>query len=223
MKLSDIDFSAVANMMNSLSDDQKASLNQMADQMMAKMRPHFDEDLQQAEADLEQSQAAEDEEAEEEIEYFEGLHLGEEYQALPESTLKALEAAWDLENFYDRDPEADYSASMLFLQKALGTLLQETLYPLCRNVLNLDFCSRKDAQHAEMNDYINALLNPVNVEKLSAEGFADPDFWSRLRFALSHLASKVYQAQIMPVSLEEVDSAKALLLDDGLLLQLKAL
>lgn len=97
MKFSDIDFGALSQMMNSLSDTDKEQLNSMANDMMARMQPEPEE---------------------EDVDYTEGLKLTEDYQTLDGRTLDALEQAWDLENFYDGE-EADYSGSVLFLQKAL--------------------------------------------------------------------------------------------------------
>ncbi|WP_297568409.1 hypothetical protein [uncultured Faecalibaculum sp.] len=105
MKLSDIDFGAVSRMMNGLSDDERAQLDAMASDMIAGMQSRTEEE-------------------EPDVDYTEGLGLDEKYQQLNGRTLDFLEQAWDLEAFYE-DSEADFSASVLFLQKALLSELRQ--------------------------------------------------------------------------------------------------
>lgn len=101
MNFSDINFNKISEMLNNLSESEKEQIDTMANNMMNQMR--------------ERTMPVEEEE---EIDFRQGLHLSDEYDALDGAILDHLEQAWDLEDFYDGEP-ADYSASVLFLQKAL--------------------------------------------------------------------------------------------------------
>ena len=100
MNWNDIDFSAIQNMVNSLSDEQKENIRTMAQDMM---KGH-DTPVQE----------------EEEAPVFDQLGIEEEqFTALPGKMQDDLEAALDAEQYYEDDPDADFSAAALFYSKAL--------------------------------------------------------------------------------------------------------
>ena len=77
MKFSDIDFSAIGKMLDSMSDEEKEQINQYANNMMENMQQNI-----------------EPEPVEEEPDFFEQLHIKEEdYQDLPGLVLDQIEAA----------------------------------------------------------------------------------------------------------------------------------
>ena len=79
MKFSDIDFSAISRIMDSMSDEEKDKLNDMAQNMMS---------------DMQKPQESEEEEIDD---FYAFLGIKEEdYQDLPGGVLDALEAACDL-------------------------------------------------------------------------------------------------------------------------------
>lgn len=110
MKFSDIDFSAISRIMDSMSDEEKDKLNDMAQNMMS---------------DMQKPQESEEEEIDD---FYAFLGIKEEdYQDLPGGVLDALEAACDLEQFYSEDPEADFSASILLSRAEYDFIRYEDL------------------------------------------------------------------------------------------------
>src|SRR5690625_1134374 len=96
MKFSDIDFSALSRMMNSMSDEEKERLNTMAENMMENMKS--------------------EPESEEETDFYAHFDISEtEYADLPGQVLDQIEAASDLEQYYEDVTESDFSASVVFL------------------------------------------------------------------------------------------------------------
>ena len=112
MNWNDIDFSAIKNMVDSLSDEEKGRIQDMARQMMS------------------QNALKKDEEGEEEKEVSLAERLGLEetvFVDLPGKMQDALEAADDMEDYYEDDPEADFSAAALFYAKSQ---LEASRHPL---------------------------------------------------------------------------------------------
>ena len=164
MKLSDIDFSAISRMMNGLSDDERAQLDSMANDMIASMQPKPEEE-------------------EPSVDYSEGLGLSDIYQELDGRTLDFLEQAWDLESFYE-DAEADFSASVLFLQKAL-------LNELRHHTLEARMMSLPQIMQLEQWQDLQSALLPVQTALYRAEY----DVVSREEL-------QAVKAQVLPLRLE---------------------
>ena len=115
MKFSDIDFSAISRMMDSMSDEQKEKLNDMAQGMMDTMKTNTEET--------------------EEVDFYTYLQIDEEeYMDLPGNVLDPVEAACDLEQYYEEVPESDFSASILFLAKAVLNMSGSSLLTLPSNI-----------------------------------------------------------------------------------------
>lgn len=192
MKLSDIDFGRLGQMMDSLSPEQKGSLDAMAQRMMENMSPADD--------------------AEEAVDFMEALGLDERYELLDGNTLGALEAAWDMEDFYDADEDADYSAAVLFYGKAVLYELRRELFPLLKAVTGFSGHSLKDAL---------AALDDETVERMTKEGIGSKEQWESLRAFLVQLLTQLYIAESDKVTCEMLQGVKRLVLDDGHLLEIK--
>lgn len=208
MKLSDIDFSAISNMMNSLSDEEKNQLNTMAEDMMQRMTP---------------PPVPEDD-----LDYTEALGLNEEtVNQLPGEVLNNLEAAWDMENFYDEEEDADYSAAVLFYSKALLALLRKQLYPVLKNVPDENLLPenpcKKPVGVTTLQDYMTALFTPGVKDKLIEEGFGDSQFWNALQNLLVPVQTALARAEYDFISLEDLQALKTLLLEDGVLVSIASL
>ena len=192
MKLSDIDFGRLGQMMDSLSPEQKGSLDAMAQRMMENMSPADD--------------------AEEAVDFMEALGLDERYELLDGNTLGALEAAWDMEDFYDADEDADYSAAVLFYGKAVLYELRRELFPLLKAVTGFSGHSLKD---------VLAALDDETVERMTKEGIGSKEQWESLRAFLVQLLTQLYIAESDKVTCEMLQGVKRLVLDDGHLLEIK--
>ena len=123
MNWNDIDFSAIQKMVDSLSEEEKANLQSMAQNMMrGDIEPNME---QQAQEEIEETDPL-----------FQKLNMSEEeFENLPGTMQDALEAAIDLEEYYDEDLDADYSASVLFYAKALLNACRISLYPHLKEML----------------------------------------------------------------------------------------
>lgn len=201
MNLSDIDFSAIGNMLNNLSSDEKERLNNMADEMMQRMAP-----------------APEEEEPD--VDFSEALHLDEELlNELPAKVLANLENAWDLEDFYEAvDPDADFSGSALFYTKALLELLRAKAYPVFRNVLSEEILAsnpcRKSAGMTSLADYTAVVFQPQAIHALVEEGFGTEGFWDQMKTLLVTMQTILSRAEFDRLTYEDLQAAKQMLLSD---------
>ncbi len=198
MKFSDIDFSAISRMMDNMSDEEKASLNDMAQNMMDNMN----------------NQNAE---VEEETDMYEALRIDEQdYSDLPGNVLDQIEAAVDLESYYEDTKDVDFSASILFYSKAVLTMCRDYLYPIFKNVLEAPNFSNKDV--TTLYNYYYPLTQEENLHKLVDEGFGDSITLINLRDLLSQLYILLNRAEYDFVSYEDVQVIKdKLFKDKGLL------
>ena len=117
------------------------------------------------------------------MDYSEGLGLSDIYQELDGRTLDFLEQAWDLESFYE-DTEADFSASVLFLQKAL-------LNELRHHTLEARMMSLPQIMQLEQWQDLQSALLPVQTALYRAEY----DVVSREEL-------QAVKAQVLPLLLE---------------------
>lgn len=204
MNFSDIDFGAIGDMMKNLSSEDMDHLNQMAEDMMSQMRPS--------------------EEEVPEVDYTEGLHLSEEYEQLPGTVLNQLEAAWDMENFYDPEEKADYSAAALFFAKALLQEAREKMYPVFRSVLPEETASSavfrmRPASMSELKDYSGVLFDQQAIDHLVSEEFGTPEFWQAMKSLFVSTQTVLSRAEFDSIGLDDLAALKSLLLgQEGLLL-----
>lgn len=114
-----IDFMKAAQAVADMSDEERSQMMDMAKDMFANM--------QQSAASAPQAETEEDQE-EPARENWQILGLSiEQYNRLDEQLKELLDNAAELEDFYDQDAEADYSASTLFFYKAALAILRNIL------------------------------------------------------------------------------------------------
>ena len=202
MKFSDIDFSALSRIMDSMSDEEKDNLNKMAQNMMGDLKT--------------------EEDSEENDDFYAYLHIQEEdYQDLPGSVLDAIEAASDLEQYYEEDREADFSASVLFYCKAMLYLLRANHFPIYKNVLE-----QKDFIHAQMTtlqQYLLPLMNEDCLHKLVDEGFGNSQDWLAHQACLQQLSILLSRAEYDFIRYEDLQTLKDLLFKEKGLLRVTKL
>lgn len=199
MKFSDFDFGAIARMMDSLSDEQKEQVSSMADSMLNNMQNNM---------------AAATEEENESQDYLEYLGLDEEFAGkLPSSVLNSLEAASDMEQFYEEIPEADYSASVLFLAKAVLQLLRQNAAPLLQKAGAAGFTS---PSQTTLFQYASG-LNKEQVLSSAQENGTEAETLKDLAASLMQLYILLQRAEFDVIRKQDLDTAKALVIDNGLL------
>lgn len=187
MKLSDIDFSALGQMFNSMSDEEKEHLNDMAENMMASMQQGTQEE-------------------QEEEDFYTTLGIDEEeYSQLPGIVLDQIEAAVDLENYYSDFKDADYSASVLFYAKAILNLLRTYHYPIYQKckVSNLESVSMTTLQ-----TFFAPLSDPACIHRFVDAGFGTPEGWMEHVSFLQQLYILWNRAQFDMIRYEELQSLK---------------
>lgn len=202
MKFSDIDFSAISRMMDSMSEEEKNKLNDMAQSMMSNMKNN--------EADQEQS--------EEDMYTF--LNINEEdYSDLPGDVLDQIEAAVDLEQYYEDVSDSDLSASVLFYGKAILNVLRKYHYPVYKNVLDIDgFMS---PQTTTLSSYLTPLMNEDTIHLLVDEGFGNSEDWIVHKNFLQQAYILLNRAEYDRVDNHELQMFKQCLFDQKGLLSIK--
>ena len=200
MKFSDIDFSAISRMMDNMSEDEKSKLNDMAQNVMNNMKQNN--------------------ESEEEIDFYQALHIDEdEYQDVPGNVLDQIEAASDLEGFYDDVHEADFSASVLFYAKATLNMLRKYTYPIFKNF----FDGFNNEKTTTIYSYLYPLMNQENIHTLFDEGFGTPEGWMELKNNLQQIYILLNRAEYDFISYEDLQTMKNLLFTQKGLLKIKEL
>lgn len=204
MKFSDIDFSAISRIMDSMSDEEKDKLNDMAQNMMS---------------DMQKPQESEEEEIDD---FYAFLGIKEEdYQDLPGGVLDALEAACDLEQFYSEDPEADFSASILFYCKALLQMLRNYHYPN----------GFTNPATTTIQQYFLPLMQTETIHTLVDQNFyknvlelvGTPQGWVSHKNLLQQASILLSRAEYDFIRYEDLQSFKNLLIKEKGLLQIKEL
>lgn len=203
MKFSDIDFSALSRIMDSMSDEEKDNLNKMAQNMMGDLKPN---------------EATE----EENDDFYAYLHIQEEdYQDMPGSVLDAMEAACDLEQYYEEDHEADFSASVLFYCKAMLYLLRAKHFPIYKNVLQQKEFG--NAQMTTLQQYLLPLMNEDCLHQLVDEGFGNSQDWLAHQACLQQLSILLSRAEYDFIRYEDLQTLKDLLFKEKGLLRVTKL
>lgn len=192
MNWNDIDFSAIQNMVNSLSDEQKENIRTMAQDMM---KGH-DTPVQE----------------EEEAPVFDQLGIEEEqFTALPGKMQDDLEAALDAEQYYEDDPDADFSAAALFYSKALLEACRQRLFPVFKNVLDAKDLAAPG--YTTLSQYLLA-LDDENIRKLADEGFADTSYWVSVRDLLRFAMLFLQRAEYDTISYSDLLAIKSRLIEE---------
>ena len=202
MKFSDIDFSAISRMMDSMSDEQKEKLNDMAQGMMDTMKTNTEETK--------------------EVDFYTYLQIDEEeYMDLPGNVLDPVEAACDLEQYYEEVPESDFSASILFLAKAVLNMVRHYHAPLYKSVLELDKFSNPAT--TMLYDYLYPLMDENNIHKLCDEGFGESSLWVEHKMLLNKVYMALNRAEYDFIHYETLQEIKSILFDQKGLIQIKNL
>lgn len=190
MNWNDIDFSAIQNMVNSLSDEEKQNIQKMAKNMMK-------------EAPIE--------EEEEELTTSQRLGWDEDvFIELPGKMQDDLESALDLEDYYEEDQEDDLSAPVLFYAKALLDACRYQLAPIFRNVLNLT--TFEAVNYTTLEQYLE-VLSDENIRTLADEQFGETSLWLTMREILSFTNLLLQRAQYDRISYSDLLILKERLID----------
>lgn len=205
MGLFDFDFSAIERIVSTMSDEEKQQMMDTAANMMNSM--DLSSMQQQAqEIEEEDSPALED-----------FLSLDDALlEKLDGKTLEQLEAAMDLEVYYEDSENADLSGSALFLAKAVLTMLRAHVAPL------LAASNQSGFDRVEMTDlsmYLSGLAGLEADENLD-ENLIDPDTLMQIHQGVITVCSFLQKAQSDSVSADELGVLKTLLVQDGLLEQI---
>lgn len=200
MKLSDIDFSAISRIMDSMSDEEKEKLNDYANNMMNNMKEKMEPEV------------------EEEEDFYSYLGINEEeYSNLPGIVLDQLEAASDMEQYYEDVKDADFSASALFYGKATLNMLRKYVQPIFKNF----FDGLSNPSTTTIYSYLYPLMNQENIHLLVDEEFGDSMTWVELKNTLQQVYLIVQRAEFDFVSYEDLMALKQVLIQDAGLLKIK--
>lgn len=200
MKFSDIDFGAISRMMDSMSDEEKAQLNNYAQNMMD---------------DFKKQQASNEEEIDDDFYAF--LHINEEdYRDLDGIVLDEIEAASDMEQFYDDTKDVDFSASALFFSKAILHMMRKYFDPVFKSLF-------KFPSNTTIYDYLMILMNDENIQKLNDEQFGDTQSWVMMRNFISQAYLFLNRAEYDHISYDDLQVYKDLLFKDKYLLMIKTI
>ena len=199
MNFRDIDFSKVAQMLNSMSDEEKDNLQKMAQDMMDKKVP--------------QEEAAE----EEDVDLFEFLKIPEEkYTDLPGTVLDQMEAAVDLEVYYEDEDQADFAASILFYAKAVLNLLRKYHYDMYTEVFGLSMSTSTTTLYS----YLAPLMQEEAIHNLVDAGYGASEDWTFHKDMLQKLTILLSRAEYDVVGYEEIQMLKEVLFKQEALLNI---
>lgn len=206
MKFSDIDFSALGRIFDNMSDEEKAQLDQYAQNMMEGM-------------DFPTPPAPPEEEAqEEESTFYDTLGIDEkEYEHLPEAALDQIEAAVDFEDYYEDTPEEDFSASVLFYAKAVLTLLRNYHYPLYKDILGIDLGM---VQTTTLQSFLQPLMDEANIAKFVEKEFGSEKAWHQHKNALQQVDLMLKRAEYDFISIHDLQALETLLFKEEEILRI---
>lgn len=196
MDFSGFDFNAIRNLVNSLSDEEAAAIGKMAGDMMSSMQKPQEEEETQNWTDYLQTE-----------EGFEEAFSGD--------VLDALEAAADMEQFYEDTENADYSAAVLFYAKATLLILRERFAPLFAENLNKE--PFKHPEQTSLFNYIQELSYASDIQGLSAQTGITVSTFHLLGRKLMEVFVLLQRAEYDRVSREELQVLKDLLIRRKLL------
>lgn len=202
MKFSDIDFSAISRMMDSMSDEEKDRLNNMAQEMMDNMKNE------------------QESEQEEDMYAFYGINE-EDYKDVPGIVLDQMEEASDLEGYYEDVKDEDFSASVLFLSKAVLNMLRHYHFSIYKNVLEISKFSNPNM--TTVYDFLYPLMNDETIQKLCDEGFGESSMWIEHRSMLQQIYTALNRAEYDFINYETLQEIKSILFDKNGLLNITKL
>ena len=183
MNFKDIDFSKVAHILDSMSDEEKENLGKMAQDMMNKNQPVEEEDF----------------------DFFEFLGVDEdEYTSLPGTVLDELEAAVDMEVYYEDDGQADFSAAALMYAKAMLHMLRKYHYPVYQEKLNVT----QNVATTTLYTFLTPLMQEENIHLLG-----ESQAWIQHRECLQTVCIILSRAEYDFVRKQDLQMLKQLLFD----------
>ena len=205
MKFPDIDFDAIGRMVDMLDDNQKEKITSTASDLMN----HTMNNLNPEDAD----QNPEDQL----LDYTVYFNISDDLVSkLDSDALSALEAASDLAQFYDEIPEADLSASVLFLSKAALITLRNKAGKILKNNQIDGFNS---PQFMSLGEFLTQISNLDN-KKLNKLLCLTEGQLKKIQNELMQIELLLSRAQFDTIRKEDLDYAKSILIDDQLLLDL---
>ena len=207
MKFTDFDFSKISQMINSMSEEEKDQLNGMAENMMDQAKNNM-------------NQKAEEVEEEEDTDIFKFLEIPEDpYTDLPGTVIDQIEAAVDMEVYYEDMPEADFSAAVLFYAKAVLNLLRKFHYAVYQDVFGLTASSATMTLYS----FVSPLMQPDAIRNLVDHGYGTTEGWTEHRAFLQQLAILLSRAEYETVQYLDVQMLKESLFKKKALLQIESL
>lgn len=196
MDFSKFDFNAIRNLVNSLSDEEAAALGEMAGNMMNSMQKPQEEEETQNWTDY--------------LQVEEGFE-----EAFSGDVLDALEAAADMEQFYEDTDNADYSAAVLFYAKAALLVLRERFAPIFYE--KLDKPAFRHPEQTSLFNYVQELSYASDIQELFAQTGITVSAFHLLGRKLMEVFVLLQRAEYDRVSKEELQVLKDLLLKKNLL------
>ncbi|MBP3853026.1 MAG: hypothetical protein J6D18_00490 [Erysipelotrichaceae bacterium] len=201
MKFDDIDFSAISNLINNLSEEEKEDMMNMAQNMMQNMDGPIPEV------------------PEEETDFYTQLNIdAQQYAHLPDAITDDIENAVDLEDYYDQDPQADYSASVLFYAKAVLFLLRKEHAPHYEKILGLSQFAQPQTTTLPM--YYPVLTDDANLQTLADADTLPLQDWVAHRQFLQQLVTFLSKAEYDRISYDELQALKQQLFQEKGLLRI---
>lgn len=201
MKFSDIDFSALSQMLNNMSPEEKDRLNDMAENMMNNMKNE-----QQVQ------------EVEEEVTIYDFLDINEEDYSELGPVLDTIEQAVDIEQYYEDTKDTDFSACILYYSKAVLNVLRTHHFSIYKNVLQASGFTNPNM--TTIQSYLVPLLNEDNLHLLADEQFGSLIGWVDHKNFLLQLSVLLNRAEYDFISYEDVQTLKQYLFENKLLLNI---
>ena len=126
-----------------------------------------------------------------------------------------LEAS-DLEGYYEDVKDEDFSASVLFLSKAVLNMLRHYHFSIYKNVLEISKFSNPNM--TTVYDFLYPLMNDETIQKLCDEGFGESSMWIEHRSMLQQIYTALNRAEYDFINYETLQEIKSILFDkNGLL------
>lgn len=191
MKFSDIDFSALSQMLNNMSPEEKDRLNNMAENMMNNYKTE------------------QPSETVEETTMYDFLEIDEEDYTDFGPILDIIEQAVDIEQFYEDTKDVDFSGCVIYYAKAVLNLLRIHHYSIYKNVLEANGFSNPNI--TTLQSYLVPLLNEDNLHLLADEQFGSLQDWVDHKNFLLQLSVFLNRAEYDFISYDDLQSLKQII------------
>ena len=145
----------------------------------------------------------------------------EDYKDVPGIVLDQMEEASDLEVYYEDVKDEDFSASVLFLSKAVLNMLRHYHFSIYKNVLEISKFSNPNM--TTIYDFLYPLMNDETIQKLCDEGFGESSMWIEHRSMLQQIYTALNRAEYDFINYETLQEIKSILFDKNGLLNITKL